>query len=307
MSDLWQIVVCLGLVITFLLLSIVAKWKAATAQAQGAAAAAGQALGVAQTTIGKLNGDIDGLKTAVGHWQSEAITAQGAAAAAGAALGNAQTTIGKLTGDIDGLKDAIDKLKRHGVEVIFCVDNSGSMSPAVEPLKQAITGLSAVLPAIGSEVRIGVLLYERRDYQFSELKAVKLPSEDGGKSLAEVTSFLTNATMKGGLVASHVAVEKAIAAFGSSATPRRQVLVVATDAAWEESRSFGRAYAVADTVALIKSWRAGHPHRTVIAFNPNRENRVANEELKALGRAGAGFTQDGVDVLSRIAAAAINP
>lgn len=95
--------------------------------------------------------------------------------------------------------EAQNSIHSKGLELIIAIDVSGSMDDALGHLIETIRTMTAVIPAISPEFRLGVVAYAKDNaglipngLQVFEVRQIFAEHKDGGKSLKAIKQFMSN-------------------------------------------------------------------------------------------------------------------
>lgn len=294
-SDAVCVLVLFGILLVIVLIAMVTQSQAETTIAKNEATAANIAKGKAEN-------EASAAKDAAGKAKREASDAKDA-------VGKKQKLIDRLSDDNENLINKLDKLDRKKIDILICHDCSGSMKPAIINVTNTLTSLASILPGVADDVRVGVLLYRGHKQDFSGMRPLVLPSEDKGKSLNATLDFIKTMPIETGEVNTHKAIEEAIKIqISETSEDRKQVIVMVTDAPWDESIKLNDPHTIDESIELVKRWRRyGTSKPKLVTYNPNPSRPEANDSLKRLGDAGGGgFAKSGSELLKMLGEAALS-
>ncbi len=214
----------------------------------------------------------------------------------------------------DRAEDEADRYKQQlkdlvagvPVDLVVHVDTTGSMSKALDELRNTLRVTAEIMVGISPEFRIGVIAYQGTIVAEYPLTQILDSADDGGKSLQLFNDFIDSLEATGGMANVPLALSQGLRSLDRGNTSkRRQVLMLLGDVDCSEASQSANVsqQSLEDKICReIQQWGAkANTDRRVISFfsSPNGATNPFYERLATLVPHGT-FSNDVLSMLKSV-------
>lgn len=224
------------------------------------------------------------LESAAGEQRSMADSLESEAAAM-------QNQAGKDVRDAEELREILEKRIIKELDLVFVVDTTASMTPALEELSFSLSGIIRILERLVPSLRVGVVAY--RDHDFGTWVTRRLeptPTDTGANRIYDFVGNL-RAARRGGPTPQEAVLAGVREALALPLRPDAKLTIIVMGDASAHN------YEQSATLQLARQFAGSGPRRNISALfistpSQRRFGRGAREFFVELARAGQGEFKD---------------